>query len=315
MSAAQAALPLAKNLSCLAPAKVNLFLHVTGRRADGYHLLDSLVVFAGVGDVLQARFDGALSLALGGPFASGLPVPHAQDAGLAENLVLRAARALSALTGQAPRAALVLDKRLPVASGIGGGSADAAAALRLLQTLWSVSPQPGELATLALGLGADVPACLASRPARMGGVGEALSAVPPLPPLGLVLVNPGVAVSTRAVFERRAASAAGAGPFGGRAPPSLPADWADAAALAGWLGEAGNDLEDAALALCPPVGAVLAALRARPGCLLARMSGSGATCFALFADAAEAERAAAAMPAQWWHWGGGLARDGLELAG
>ncbi|MGI3778636.1 MAG: 4-(cytidine 5'-diphospho)-2-C-methyl-D-erythritol kinase [Janthinobacterium lividum] len=304
MSADPGARPAAEGLSCFAPAKVNLFLHVTGRRADGYHLLDSLVAFAGTGDVLRARFDGALSLAVEGPFAAGLPAP---DAGAAENLVLRAARALSALTGQVPRAALVLDKRLPVASGIGGGSADAAASLRLLQSLWGVAPHPDELAALALRLGADVPVCLASRPARMQGVGELLSAVPPLPPLGLVLVNPGVAVSTRAVFEARAASAGGAGPFGARPAPSLPAGWADAAALAGWLGGTGNDLEDAALALCPPVGAVLAALRARPGCLLARMSGSGATCFALFADAGEAERAAAALPQEWWRWGGGLA--------
>ncbi len=303
----------AAGLSCPAPAKVNLFLHVTGRRADGYHLLDSLVVFAGVGDVLHARFDGALSLAVAGPFAAGLPVPDARDAGAAENLVLRAARALSALTGQAPRAALVLDKRLPVASGIGGGSADAAAALRLLQALWGVAPRPDELAALALGLGADVPVCLGSRPARMGGVGEVLSAVPPLPPLGLALVNPGVAVSTRAVFEARAASAGGAGPFGGRAAPPLPAGWADAAALAGWLAGTGNDLEDAALALCPPVGAVLAALRAQPGCLLARMSGSGATCFALFATPAEAERAAGSLPPAWWRWGGGLAENAGSL--
>jgi len=308
VSGASAARP--ERLSCLAPAKVNLFLHVTGRRADGYHLLDSLVVFAAAGDVLQGRFDGELSLALTGPFASGLPAPRPQDAGVGENLVLRAARALSALTGQAPRAALVLDKRLPVASGIGGGSADAAAALRLLGRLWGVAPRAEELAALALGLGADVPVCLGARAARMQGVGERLSAVPAMPALGLALVNPGVAVSTRAVFGARAAEAGGAGHLGGLAPPSLPGRWADAAAMAGWLGAAGNDLEDAALALCPPVGAVLAALRAQPRCLLARMSGSGATCFALFAGEGEAERAAAAMPAAWWSWGGGLAQEG-----
>jgi 4-diphosphocytidyl-2-C-methyl-D-erythritol kinase len=312
----------AERLSCLAPAKVNLFLHVTGRRADGYHLLDSLVVFAGVGDVLHARFDGELSLAVTGPFAAGLGAaglgvagPGEAGLGEAENLVLRAARALSALSGQAPRAALVLDKRLPVASGIGGGSADAAAALRLLRRLWGVAPAQAEMAALALGLGADVPVCLGGRAARMEGVGEVLSAVPALPPLGLALVNPGVGVSTRAVFGRRAASAGGAGPLGGRAPPSLPGGWADAAALAGWLGEAGNDLEDAARALCPAVGEVLAALGAQPGCLLVRMSGSGATCFALFAGERAAERAAAAMPAGWWSWGGGLAREGVEPAG
>ena len=316
-------------LSCPAPAKVNLFLHVTGRRADGYHLLDSLVAFAGVGDRLAARFDGELSLAVTGPFAEGLgaaglgaagrgaagpgvvglPATRPRDVPDSENLVLRAARALSALTGKAPRAALALDKRLPVASGIGGGSADAAAALRLLARLWDVAPKEAELAALALALGADVPVCLGARPVRMAGVGEVLSAVPALPSLGLALVNPGMGVSTRAVFLRRAAAEGGAGPFGGRAPPSLPGGWADAAALAEWLGATGNDLEDAALALCPPVGAVLAALRAQPRCLLARMSGSGATCFALFEGVGEAERAAAAMSAGWWSWGGGLAPD------
>ncbi len=281
-----------------APAKVNLYLHVTGRRADGYHLLDSLVVFAGVGDRLRAAPSPAgpaagLVLRVEGPFASELGK---------DNLVVRAARALAAQAGCAAQARLVLDKRLPVASGIGGGSADAAAALRLLSRQWGLS-LPG-LAALALTLGADVPACLGARPARMTGVGETLSPVPPLPPLGLLLVNPGVGVSTQAVFRARAAQG---GPQSGMAAPA-PA-WTDARALAAWLGTVGNDLEAAALSLCPAIGAVLAMMRARPGCLLARMSGSGATCFALFEWPEMAAAAAVDVRPSWWAWGGGLASE------
>jgi 4-diphosphocytidyl-2-C-methyl-D-erythritol kinase len=262
---------------------------VLGRRTDGYHLLDSLVVFAATGDVLHAAPAEALTLAVTGPFAAGL-------AAESDNLVLRAARALAAAAGIVPGAHLTLDKRLPVASGIGGGSADAAAALRLLARLWQVAPASAEL---ALSLGADVPVCLHGRPTRMGGVGEALAPAPRLPPCGLVLVNPGVAVATPAVFRARN------GPFS--APLALPAGWADAAALAADLANMRNDLEAPAAMLEPAIGVVLAELRALPGVLLARMSGSGATCFALLATAAAAEAAAArvARPG-WWVWGGGV---------
>jgi 4-diphosphocytidyl-2-C-methyl-D-erythritol kinase len=275
-----------------APAKVNLHLHVTGRRADGYHLLDSLVVFAGAADTLRARLAEGLSLHLEGPEASAL-------AGEADNLVLRAARALAEAAGIAPRAALTLVKRLPVASGIGGGSADAAAALRALNRLWGLGWSEGRLAGLALALGADIPACLASRPCVMAGVGELLRPAPPLPGCGLVLANPRIALPTPAVFRARAG--------GFRAAAALPeAGWADAAALARDLAGWGNDLEAAAIGLCPAVASVLAALRALPGCRLARMSGSGATCFALFDAPEEAAAAAAALPEGWWRWGGGL---------
>jgi 4-diphosphocytidyl-2-C-methyl-D-erythritol kinase len=282
-------------LSEAAPAKVNLTLQVVGRRADGYHLLDSVAVFPAVGDMLQAEAAEALSLELAGPFAAALEAE-------ADNLVLRAARGLAALAGVRAGARMRLVKRLPVASGIGGGSADAAAALRLLGRLWGVAPGPEALYALALGLGADVPVCLASRPARMGGVGEVLSAAPVLPAFGMALVNPGVAVSTAEVFRGRA------GPYS--APGALPAGWADAAAMAHDLAALGNDLQAPAVALCPAIGEALAALGAARGCLLARMSGSGATCFGVFAEAAGAAAAAARVGRPgWWTWGGACCGD------
>jgi 4-diphosphocytidyl-2-C-methyl-D-erythritol kinase len=281
-----------------APAKVNLALHVLGRRADGYHLLDSLVVFAGIGDQLQAEAADELSLAFTGPFGATL-------AGEADNLVLRAARLLADAAGVPARARMTLDKQLPVASGIGGGSADAAAALRLLSRLWRIDLPAHQLAGIALRLGADVPVCLAGRPARMAGVGESLAAAPALPPCGVLLVNPGVAVATAAVFDARA------GAFS--APLDLPdgrlADrWPNAVAMAADIARFRNDLELPATARQPVIGAVLAALRALPGCLLARMSGSGATCFALFASPQAAANAAPALRTSgWWAWGGPLA--------
>ena len=279
----------------LAPAKVNLFLHVLGRRADGYHLLDSLAVFAGVADRLHAMPAAGLSLEIAGPFGAAL-------ASEPDNLVLRAARALAAAAGIAPRARLVLEKVLPVASGIGGGSADAAATLRLLARLWGLAPRTHaggsvDLAAIAAGLGADVPVCLAGSPARMGGTGEALGPAPHLPEFGLVLVNPGVPVATASVFL------ALTGPFSARA--VLADAWPDAAAMAADLARLGNDLEAPARALCPAIGAALAALASRPGCLLARMSGSGATCLGLFPTKAAAQAAAATLIRPgWWSWGG-----------
>lgn len=282
-----------------ARAKVNLYLHVTGRRADGYHLLDSLAVFPAVGDWLEAEAADGLSLDLAGPFGGAL-------AAEADNLVLRAARALAVEAGVVARGRVTLHKHLPVASGIGGGSADAAAALRLLARLWGVRVAPERLAEIAAGLGADVPVCLGSAAARMGGVGEVLTAAPMLPDFGMVLLNPGGAVATPAVFRARQG--------GFSAPAALPAAWADAAAMAVDLRRLGNDLEAAAVGLHPPIGAALTALGAAPGCLLARMSGSGATCFGLFADAAAAERATSGLARPgWWSWGG--AGDGCTLAG
>jgi len=232
-----------------------------------------------------------LSLAVAGPFAAGLY-------GEADNLVLRAARALAAHAGVPATGRLVLEKNLPVASGIGGGSADAAAALRLLARFWGVDVGQEALAAIAARLGADVPVCLAGRAAVMSGIGEISAPAPPMPAAGMVLVNPGVAVSTPAVFRAREAgfSASAVWPAGG---------WTDAESLAADLRAAGNDLEAPALRLAPPIAESLEALRGAPGCLLARMSGSGATCFGLFADAAAARRAASGLDHPgWWVWGG-----------
>ena len=283
-----------ERLSEAAPAKLNLHLHVTARRDDGYHLLDSLVAFAEIGDLLSAVPAETLSLHVAGPFASAL-------AGEPDNLVLRAARALATEAGVPARAGLVLEKNLPVASGIGGGSADAAAALRLLCRLWRLSLGPEVLRHLALRLGADVPVCLDGRTARMGGIGERLERGPALPSCGIVLANPGLAVSTADVFRARR------GPWS--SPASLPDGWSDAAAMAADLRPLHNDLEAAAVTLCPSIGEVLAILAAAPGCLLARMSGSGATCFGLFPDNAAARSALGLLQRPgWWSWSGSLRR-------
>ncbi len=271
-----------------APAKLNLYLHLLGRRADGYHLIDSLVVFAVVGDAVEVAPGDGLSLDVTGPFASALAETH-------DNLVVRAARRLAAVGGVSADAAIRLHKALPVAAGLGGGSADAAAALRALAAFWRLRPDENELLRLGLELGADVPACLAGRAAFVGGIGEAIEPAPSLPPVFTVLVNPRTPLATKDVY------AAFAGTF------SQPARFAgaprDAQELAAWLTERANDLEAPALRLAPAVGEVLAALAAEPGCLLARMSGSGATCFGLFATAeaasAAAARIAAARPG-WW---------------
>jgi 4-diphosphocytidyl-2-C-methyl-D-erythritol kinase len=269
----------------LAPAKVNLTLHVTGQRADGYHLIDSLVAFPRLGDCLVAAPAAATTLEIDGPFAGALS-PRG-------NLVLGAA----ALLGRGERhAALRLTKRLPVASGVGGGSADAAAALRVLARLWGMDlPPPPQV----LALGADVPVCLAGRSCRMSGIGEVLRPVP-LPQFWLVLVNPGVAVPTTAVF---AALTARDNP-----PMPDPIGLDDAAAFLCYLAAQRNDLEPVATALAPPIAEARAALAAQPGCRLARMSGSGATCFGLFAAEAPARAAAAAVARArpvWWVAAGG----------
>jgi 4-diphosphocytidyl-2-C-methyl-D-erythritol kinase len=251
-----------------APAKVNLALHVTGRRADGYHLLDSLVVFAGVGDHVTVRAHRERVFDIAGPQAAHLPITP-------DNAVLRAVAAF----GQADGVHITLHKVLPVASGIGGGSADAAATLRALVAFWQVGLPP---AADVLALGADVPVCLAGRPARMTGIGDRVATLAHvLPPAWLVLVNPGKGLSTPEVF--RAMTLRDNQPM----PTEIP-HWADAAAMAAFLHGQRNDLESPAISLIPMIADVKAALAAQPGCLLARMSGSGATCFGLFADAAAA---------------------------
>jgi 4-diphosphocytidyl-2-C-methyl-D-erythritol kinase len=280
-------------LRLAAPAKLNLYLHVVGRRPDGYHLLDSLVAFAAVGDALTFSSAPTLSLAVDGPFEHDL---GAGD----DNLVLKAAHALAAQAGRAPAAAIHLTKRLPVASGIGGGSADAAATLQGLNRLWNLGLSESALARIGLGLGADVPVCLAGVPSFFGGIGDEIASAGPLPRAHVVLVNPGAPLATAAVFRARA-------PAAGAAPYSQPARWTeavpDAPALAGMLAKRGNDLTAAAIGLLPAIADVLAALEQQPPCLLARLSGSGATCFGLFAVRGEAREAAAAIAAahpDWW---------------
>jgi 4-diphosphocytidyl-2-C-methyl-D-erythritol kinase len=267
-------------MSELARAKVNLALHVTGRRADGYHLLDSIVVFPELGDHLEAEPARGLSLTIDGPFGRDL------DAG-PSNLVMRAA----ALFGAGQGAALRLTKSLPIASGIGGGSADAAAALRLLARLWGVSLPS---AAAVLGIGADLPVCLVGESCRMQGIGEALTPFA-LPSFAIVLVNPGVPVPTGAVFSGLAShDNEGLGELPRGTDPGL---------LFDWLARQRNDLEAPAVAIAPPIGRMLAALKGQDGCRLARMSGSGATCFGLFATLPAALAAAdtlrAAQP-EWW---------------
>lgn len=244
-----------------ARAKVNLTLHVTGRRPDGYHILDSLVVFPEIGDVLSVAGGDGLTLAIDGRFSGGL------DA--ADNLVLRAARMMQA-GGQG--AALHLTKNLPVASGIGGGSADAAAALRLLARYWKADlPDAGALASL----GADIPVCLASTHQRMRGIGENTEPVPGVPPFWLLLVNDGTPIATSVVF------AALNGRISEPMPEKLP-QFSDVHALATFLAGQRNDLEEPAREAFPGIATVLTALRSTDLCLLVRMSGSGGTCFAMY---------------------------------
>ena len=277
-----------------APAKVNLFLHVGPPEiGGGYHPICSLMAFADVGDIVSSFAADALSLRVTGPFAQDL-------AGEGDNLVLRAARTLIA-EAKRPVAplGLRLEKRLPVASGLGGGSSDAGAALRLLREVLELSTSNGRLEALAAALGADGAACLWGAPALAQGRGERLSAAPGLPPLDAVLVRPPVPVSTAQVY--RAFDAAGR--FGNVTPPATPDAFEDAAELAGWRATQRYDLEAAAIAVAPQVGVVLETLADEPETLLARVSGSGGTCFALCASDIEAEGLAErieAMAPDWW---------------
>jgi len=273
-----------------APAKINLWLNVVGRRADGYHLLDSLVAFTDLADEIEVVPADRLVLTVDGPLASAL-------AAETDNLVLKAARRLAARAGIAPRAAMRLTKRIPVAAGLGGGSADAAAALRALVDHWRIALPVEELFDLAAGLGADVPMCLAARPALVSGVGDRLEAAPPLPPCGVLLINPGVALPTPDVFSARR---------GDFSPPRSVVSWTDLASFAAALAERGNDLTAAAIALRPAIGEVLAFLQVSRGARHAAMSGSGATCFALYDTVEAAQRTAARVPAPWWHHAGKL---------
>ena len=284
-------------VSVKARAKINLALHVTGRREDGYHLLDSLVVFAGVGDQLNITPAEHTCLEISGPFGDGLRVEK-------DNLVFQAFQHLSQnLKSPLPPTAFHLEKNLPVSSGIGGGSADAAAALKGLVDLWQIDIEPQMLAKIALSLGADVPVCLTGTTCRMRGIGQELTGIDDFPAIDCVLVNPGVGVSTPAVF-RQLSLPAGKTAFAAMA--DLPAN-AQASAQANdwveWLGSARNDLQEAAATLAPEIHQTIAALEQDSACQMARMSGSGATCFGLFGSPHDAGNAAAKIAdahPDWW---------------
>lgn len=262
-----------------APAKINLTLHVTGRRDDGYHLLDSLVMFADVGDRVSVSIADETTLEIHGPMAAGVPEGS-------ENLVMRAARKMGV------NARIRLEKFLPSAAGIGGGSTDAAATLKALHTLTG-TPLPAD----CLDLGADVPVCLTDvGAARMRGVGDLVEPVTGLPPLHAVLVNPKIPVLTAEVFRH----------LKKRDNPPMPAHLPtgiDAGALIAWLKDMRNDLQDAAIECEPVIALVFSTLEVTPGCLLARMSGSGGTCFGLYTDAETAASAAGRLREShpdWW---------------
>lgn len=265
--------------TALARAKLNLCLHVTGQREDGYHLLDSLVVFPALGDRVEVEPSATLSLTLAGPF--GLSLSAGED-----NLVMLAARLMGG------EASILLEKHLPVAAGLGGGSADAAAVIRLMEAR---GVEPPALEVLAR-IGADVPVCLASRPSRMRGIGDIVEDLPPLPEFWVCLANGGPMVGTRAVFEALERKE-------GTPLPALPEHFETSNSLFDYLSQTRNDLEAPAMRLVPKIGTVLDALRQSEGCALARMSGSGGTCFGLYAAEADALNAAEALrraEPQWW---------------
>ncbi|SLN21301.1 4-(cytidine 5'-diphospho)-2-C-methyl-D-erythritol kinase [Roseisalinus antarcticus] len=275
-------------LRITAPAKVNLTLHVTGQRAGGYHDLDSLVVFAGIGDVLTARPSTDLSLTVSGPFSAGVP----NDG---RNLVLQAAAALSERHGVPFGAAITLDKALPHAAGLGSGSSDAAAALQLLAKLWDV-PALEHGDPILAALGADVPVCYAGpAPLRMSGIGDRLAYTPDLPDFAMVLVNPKVEVPTSAVFDAMAKR-------NNAEMEDVPHDL-DFDGLCEWLGRQRNDMTEASTAIAPEIGQALEKLRRQPLVRHATMSGSGATCIGLVKDMDHARRAARAVQVSemgWW---------------
>jgi 4-diphosphocytidyl-2-C-methyl-D-erythritol kinase len=281
MSAAQSGIA-----TILAPAKINLYFNITGRRADDYHLVDSLVGFTTLGDNLTIRAGEPLDVVSDGIFAERMPPPY-------KNLVYQAAQLLADTAGVQARAHITITKNLPVAAGIGGGSTDAAAAMKALMGLWGIPEDSVDLQTLGLTLGSDVPACLLAHTTYAGGIGEVLEEAPKLPKAGILLVNPGVALVTSSVFQARR---------GGFNPPDrFTKAPKDAASLAALLAERDNDLTDAAIRLCPVIRTVLSSLERTPGCHLARMTGSGATCFGIFDDLAAAEAAADSIEQdEWW---------------
>jgi 4-diphosphocytidyl-2-C-methyl-D-erythritol kinase len=280
--------PSFETFSLAAPAKINLTLAVTGKREDGYHLLESLVAFASVGDRLEFAPAETLSLACTGERAAGLP-------SASDNLVIKAALGFGETFGVAPRVALSLTKRLPVEAGLGGGSSDAAACLRGLARIFAVAETDPRLFALAARLGADVPVCLAGRASIMRGVGERLSPVALPDSTPIVLVNPGIGVATKAVFQRLKLPCP-------PPPPLDPARLASAEGLQAAVKTGRNDLSAPAIEIAPEIEQALRGLAQAPGCVAARMSGSGASCFALYADEAAAFRAAGLIARAYPAW-------------
>lgn len=273
-----------------APAKLNLFLHVGRRRPDGYHDIDSLVVFTAFGDRVRLMPADALSLERTGPRAGDVPATREDD------LCVRAAQALGHAVGRDPAFRITLEKNIPVAAGLGGGSADAAAVVRALCRIWGEDPGSPAVSRVAAALGADVPVCLAGRPARVSGIGERVVPLSGAAALWVLLVNPGVPLSTADVFGAYR-------PGDGMAAAPAELDVSSANDVAGAMRRLRNDLDAPARACCPPVAEIIDALDAVPGCLLARMSGSGPSCWALFDDAQACAGAKAAVRAKhpgWW---------------
>jgi 4-diphosphocytidyl-2-C-methyl-D-erythritol kinase len=283
---------VAASLAALAPAKVNLALRILGRRADGYHELESLVVFAGCGDRLTFDAGPSLDLEVSGPTAG-------QSGAIADNLVLRAAKALTDKVPGLTVGRFALTKELPAGAGLGGGSADAAAALRLLADANGLAFDDPRLVAVARATGADVPVCLDPRPRVMRGIGDILSAPLALPKLGMIIVHPGIAMPTPPVFKALGLTP-GERCSGGRASGAVPDE---REALLAWLAGERNDLEPPAIGIAPAIADVLGAIAALPGCRLARMSGSGSACFGLFdteAAAAVVRHGLAEAHPGWW---------------
>lgn len=278
--------PPGEKVTVQARAKINLYLHVLARREDGYHELDSLFVFGELADVIEVKPGRSLRLKAKGPFAKELPVDK-------DNLVLRAARLLADAVETKPKAAITLTKNLPIAAGLGGGSADAAATLRALAALWQVPPEAVDLTLLGLGIGADVPACLLSEPCYVGGIGERIAPVAELPSFPMVLANPGIALPTVSVFGARKQEFSKRSRF-----RRMPINTDE---LVVRLKNRRNDLQAPAIELCPAIADMLQAIEATEGCRLARLSGSGASCFGIYRDLADAEDAAALLKRRgWW---------------
>ncbi|MAH05318.1 MAG: 4-(cytidine 5'-diphospho)-2-C-methyl-D-erythritol kinase [Pseudomonadota bacterium] len=297
------ALTHTKTLSILAPAKVNLYLHVIDRRADGLHLLDSLVAFADIGDHVKIESAPEFDFAVKGPFANSFALTEQSSYADSENIVVRAAHGLANLSGNKLDCKITLTKNLPIASGIGGGSSDAAACIWGLMKRWGVSPQAPFLNDLLLALGADVPVCFSCQATVMRGIGEELMSLKVFPETPILLINPRVSCSTAEIFRNLNVQK---GEY-----INVPEQFNDVYALSEFLHQMDNHMYSTALTKLPVLADVINALQAQDECLVTRMSGSGATCFALFPTDQAAAKAAEKIAIQhpgWWVKSGWLGR-------